>query len=123
MIEVMTTKKPKKQKAAYPLPVKLIDQLLVQVENKDAESILGENGLAGQLKKMLAEHMLSAELSHHLAVTGCAVPEVLVASHDALALTRSRLRDHPDNDVNEAMAAFCERLAGVSSSPSNLARC
>jgi transposase-like protein len=27
--------------------------------------ILGENGLAGQLKKMLAERMLSAELSHH----------------------------------------------------------
>jgi putative transposase len=65
--DVMTTKKPKKQKAAYPFPVELIDQLLAQVENKDAESILGESGLAGQLKKMLAERMLSAELSHHLA--------------------------------------------------------
>jgi putative transposase len=62
--------KPKKQKAAYPFPVELIDQLLAQVENKDAESILGENGLAGQLKKMLAERMLSAELSHHLASEG-----------------------------------------------------
>jgi putative transposase len=41
--------------------------LLAQVENKDAESILGESGLAGQLKKMLAERMLSAELNHHLA--------------------------------------------------------
>jgi hypothetical protein len=62
----MTTKKPKKQKAAYPFPVELIDQLLAQVENKDAEAILGESGLAGQLKKMLAERMLTAELSHHL---------------------------------------------------------
>lgn len=67
MTEVMTTKKPKKQKAAYPFPVELIDQLLAQVENKDAESILGESGLAGQLKKMLAERMLSAELNHYLA--------------------------------------------------------
>lgn len=67
MTDVMTTKKTKKQKAAYPFPVELIDQLLAQVENKDAESILGESGLAGQLKKMLAERMLTAELSHHLA--------------------------------------------------------
>jgi hypothetical protein len=36
--------------------------LLAQVENKAAESMFGENGLAGQLKKMLAERMLSAEL-------------------------------------------------------------
>jgi len=63
MTDVMTTKKPKKQKAAYPFPVELIDQLLAQAENRDAESILGESGLAGQLKKMLAEHMLTAELS------------------------------------------------------------
>jgi putative transposase len=67
MTEVMTTKKPKKQKTAYPFPVELIDQLLAQVENKDAESILGESGLAGQLKKMLAERTLSAELNHHFA--------------------------------------------------------
>src|SRR5437868_7464480 len=70
MTDVMTAKKPKKQKAAYPLPVELIDQLLAQVQDKDAESILGESGLAGQLKKMLAERMLSAELSHHLANEG-----------------------------------------------------
>jgi hypothetical protein len=67
MTEVMTIKKPKKQKAAYPFPVELIDQLLAQVENRDAESILGESGLAGQLKTMLAARMLTAELSHHLA--------------------------------------------------------
>jgi hypothetical protein len=53
-----------------PFPVELIDQLLAQVENKDAESILGESGLAGQLKKMLAERVLSAELTHHLASEG-----------------------------------------------------
>ena len=70
MTELMTTKKTKKQKAAYPFPVELIDQLLAQVENKDAESILGENGLAGQRKKMLAEGMLSAELTHQLASEG-----------------------------------------------------
>jgi putative transposase len=40
--------------------------LLTRVENRDAESILGESGLAGQLKKMLAERMLSAELKLHL---------------------------------------------------------
>jgi putative transposase len=70
MIDAMTTKKPKKVKAPYPFPVELIDQLLAQVENKDAESILGESGLAGQLKKMLAERMLTAELTHHLASEG-----------------------------------------------------
>ena len=63
----MTTKKPRKQKAPSRIPVGLIDQLLAQVQNKDAESILGEAGLAGQLKKLLAERMLTAELNHHLA--------------------------------------------------------
>ena len=67
MIDAMTTKKPRKKKEPSLIPVELIDQLLAQVQNKDAESILGEAGLAGQLKKMLAERMLTAELSHHLA--------------------------------------------------------
>ena len=66
MTEAMTTKKPRKQKAPSLIPVELIDQLLAQVQNKDAESILGEAGLAGQLKKLLAERMLTAELNHHL---------------------------------------------------------
>ncbi|MBQ5942193.1 IS256 family transposase [Massilia sp. AB1] len=66
----MTTKKPKKPKSPDLIPVELIDQLLAQVQSKDAESILGESGLAGQLKKMLAERMLAAELSHHLANEG-----------------------------------------------------
>ncbi|MFS2023214.1 IS256 family transposase [Massilia sp. CT11-137] len=60
------TKKPKKPKAPKLFPDELIDQLLAQVQNKDAESILGESGLAGQLKKQLAERMLNAELTHHL---------------------------------------------------------
>lgn len=67
MTDVMSTKKPKSKKQPYPFPVELIDQLLAQVQHKDAESILGEAGLAGQLKKMLAERMLTAELNHHLA--------------------------------------------------------
>jgi transposase-like protein len=68
MSEMMGTgNTPKKAKAPKFFPDELIDQLLAQVQNKDAESILGESGLAGQLKKQLAERMLAAELNHHLA--------------------------------------------------------
>jgi putative transposase len=67
MTDTMTTKTRKtKAKAAKLFPDELIDQLLTQIQNKDAESILGESGLAGQLKKQLAERMLAAELKHHL---------------------------------------------------------
>ena len=67
MTDTMTTKSRKtKAKAPKLFPDELIDQLLAQVQNKDAESILGESGLAGQLKKQLAERMLAAELNHHL---------------------------------------------------------
>jgi len=65
MTEPMTKKKAPK---AQLFSDELIDHLLSQVEHKDAESILGESGLAGVLKKQLAERMLSAELSHHLNV-------------------------------------------------------
>ena len=65
-VAMSTTKNPKKPKAPKLFPDELIDQLLATVQNKDAESILGESGLAGQLKKQLAERMLAAELSHHL---------------------------------------------------------
>jgi putative transposase len=61
------TKKPRKRKPSGPFSNELLDQLLAQVSGKDAESLLGESGLIGQLKKQLAERMLSAELSHHLA--------------------------------------------------------
>ncbi len=64
MTDTMNTTK--KAKAPKLFPDELIDQLLAQVQNKDAEAILGESGLAGQLKKQLAERMLAAELSHHL---------------------------------------------------------
>jgi transposase-like protein len=60
------TKKSKKPSTPKLFPDELIDQLLAQVQNKDAESILGESGLAGLLKKQLAERMLAAELTHHL---------------------------------------------------------
>src|SRR5260364_269735 len=43
-----------------------ITPLLSQVQSKETESLLGESGLASQLKKRLAERMLEAELSHHL---------------------------------------------------------
>jgi transposase-like protein len=62
-----TMKKARKRKTPGPFPNELLDQLLSQVSGKDAESLLGESGLVGQLKKQLAERMLSAELSHHLA--------------------------------------------------------
>jgi putative transposase len=67
MTEAMsTTTKTKKLKAPQLFSDDLIDQLLAQVQHKDAQSILGESGLAGQLKKRLAERMLAAELSHYL---------------------------------------------------------
>src|ERR1700754_594371 len=66
MTEATVTKKSKNPNAPKLLPDELIDQLLAQIQNKDAESVLGESGLAGQLKKQLAERMLAAELTHHL---------------------------------------------------------
>ncbi|MFC0397636.1 IS256 family transposase, partial [Paraburkholderia rhizosphaerae] len=66
MTETTVTKKSRNPKAPKLFPDEVIDQLLAQVQNKDAESILGESGVAGQLKKQLAERMLAAELSHHL---------------------------------------------------------
>ena len=62
----------RKRKAKGPFSDELIDQLLAQVAGQDAESVLGESGLAGQLKKRLAERMLAAELTHHLNTEGAA---------------------------------------------------
>lgn len=67
MTEAQKQKKPRKCKPAGPFSNELLDQLLTQAPGRDAESLLGESGLIGQLKKQLAERMLSAELSHHLA--------------------------------------------------------
>lgn len=61
-----TSKKARQRKPQGPFSNELLDQLLAQVSGKDAESLLGESGLIGQLKKQLAERMLAAELSHHL---------------------------------------------------------
>jgi len=60
------TKPSRKRKAKGPFSDELIDQLLSQAQGKDAQGLLGESGVVGQLKKQLAERMLSAELSHHL---------------------------------------------------------
>lgn len=69
MTDTMTSKSRKtKAKTSKLFPDELIDQLLAQVQNKDAGSLLGESGLAGQLKKQLAERMLAAELNHHLTI-------------------------------------------------------
>jgi len=51
MTDTMTTKSRKTKAKSHRLfPDELIDQLLAQVQNKDAGSILGEFRLAGQLK-------------------------------------------------------------------------
>ena len=59
-------KKTRKLKTKGAFSDELLDELLSHIEGTDAESLLGESGLVGQLKKQLAERMLSAELDHHL---------------------------------------------------------
>ncbi len=66
MTEVIKEKANEHIKAGRIFSDEVIDQLLAEVEGKDTEAILGESGLAGQLKKRLAERMLAAELTHHL---------------------------------------------------------
>ena len=73
-------KSTRKRKPKGPLPDELIDQLLSELKSKDAQSILGESGLAGRLKKQLAERMLAAELSHHLDSEAAAAGENAVNS-------------------------------------------
>lgn len=63
--------KPRQRKSKGPFSDDLLDQLLEQVQGRDAESLLGESGLVGQLKKQLAERMLGAELNHHLVCLKC----------------------------------------------------
>ena len=71
----MTAKKPKKQKAACLCPFELINQLLAQVENENAKSILGESGLAGMLKKMLAGAVPDVHLAPDPQLDGARVME------------------------------------------------
>lgn len=72
IVTSMSKKKPKsktregEQKPSYLLPNEIIDELIEQFHGKDADSLLGTDGLAGQLKKQLAERIRVAALSHHL---------------------------------------------------------
>ena len=58
--------KARQRKAKGPFSNELLDQILSQLQGHDAQSLLGQSGLVAQLKKQLAERMLSAELTHHL---------------------------------------------------------
>jgi putative transposase len=69
------SKPARKRKVQGPFSDELLDQLLAQVSGQDAESLLGESGLVGQLKKQLAERMLSAELNYHLSTERAAGEE------------------------------------------------
>lgn len=66
MTEDAKPKRPRKGKGQGPFSDELLDQLLSHVKGKDAESLLGEAGLMGQLKKRLMERMLAGELTQHL---------------------------------------------------------
>ena len=63
-------KKARQRKAPGPFSDELLDQLLSQVSGKDAASLPGDFGLIGQLKKQLAQRILSAELSREAATQG-----------------------------------------------------
>ena len=65
-----TKKSARKRKVAGPFSDEMLDQMLAQCAGSDAENLLGESGLIGQLKKQLAQRMLAAELSHHLSTEG-----------------------------------------------------
>jgi transposase-like protein len=58
--------KVRQRKPKGPFSDELLDQILSQLKGHDAQSLLGQSGLVAQLKKQLAERMLSAELGHHL---------------------------------------------------------
>ena len=66
MTDQPSPKKPRKKKDKGPFSDELLDQLLVHLKGADADSLLGESGLIGKLKKSLAERMLTGELKQHL---------------------------------------------------------
>lgn len=66
MTDEAAPKKPRRRKPKGPFSDELLDELLKHVKGRDAESLLGESGLVGQLKKQLAERMLAGELTQHL---------------------------------------------------------
>ena len=49
------------------IEVELLDRLIAGAKGRDAQALLSEKGLMGELRKALAQRMLRAELSHHLA--------------------------------------------------------
>jgi putative transposase len=97
-------KKPRKRKPKGPFSDELLDQLLTHLKGHDAESLLGESGLVGQLKKQLMERMLAGELTQHLRAESQAAggasgnhrngttPKTVAAGEDTLALNIPRDR-------------------------------
>ena len=67
--------KVRQRKPKGPFSDELLDQILSQLKGHDAESLLGQSGLVAQLKKQLAERMLSPVLSRYLPVANIRLPE------------------------------------------------
>ena len=98
----------------------MLDQLLAQVTGNDAESLLGESGLIGQLKEQLAERMLAAELTHHLASEAAedgsgnhrngASPKTVITPNGALDLNIPR--DRLATFEPQLVAKYQRRLPG-----------
>jgi len=115
-----TTKKARERKAKGPFSDELLDQLLAQASGQDAESLLGESGLIGQLKKQLAERMLAAELSHHLSSEATeegsgnhrngTSPKTVLTPNGALALNIPR--DRLATFEPQLVAKYQRRLPG-----------
>ena len=115
-----TTKKARERKAKGPFSDELLDQLLAQASGQDAESLLGESGLIGQLKKQLAERMLAAELSHHLSSEAVeegsgnhrngTSPKTVLTPNGALALNIPR--DRLATFEPQLVAKYQRRLPG-----------
>lgn len=104
MTDDTAPKKPRKRREKGPFSDELLDQLLSHLKGHDAESLLGEAGLVGQLKKQLMERMLAGELTQHLRTEAEASggftanhrngtsPKTVMAGEDTLALNIPRDR-------------------------------
>ena len=104
MTDETAPKKPRKRREKGPFSDELLDQLLSHLQGRDAESLLGESGLVGQLKKQLMERMLAGELTQHLRSEAEAAggasgnhrngtsPKTVTAGEDTLALNIPRDR-------------------------------
>lgn len=123
----------RKRKPKGPFSDELIDQLLSKAQGQDAQSLLGDSGVVGQLKKRLAERMLAAELSHHLEKEAAAgaeegassgnhrngtTPKTVITSEGALPLDipRDRLSTFEPRLVakyQRRLPGFDERIIGM----------